>query len=88
MYCSNCGNRLNDTDRFCGKCGKKIIVQKKRKIEKPVFNKIPQALSMLQGKKINSKHILFFLKHRQTHQLLFHNNMHIPNYFLKIILFF
>lgn len=24
MYCSNCGNRLNDSDEYCGKCGKKI----------------------------------------------------------------
>jgi len=26
MFCSNCGTRLNDTDRFCKKCGTAVPV--------------------------------------------------------------
>lgn len=25
MYCSNCGNKLNEKDRFCQYCGKEIL---------------------------------------------------------------
>ena len=27
MFCSNCGNELNDSDNFCSKCGKPVNVE-------------------------------------------------------------
>lgn len=35
MYCSNCGNQIQETDKFCEKCGTKTgSIQNKEKIKK------------------------------------------------------
>jgi len=48
MFCTNCGNKLNSGDNFCGKCGRAVSVQGveriksvPEKIERPTFNKEP-----------------------------------------------
>lgn len=41
MYCRNCGSELPENAKFCGKCGKPIIVQTKKNSKKRTFLWIP-----------------------------------------------
>ncbi len=41
MYCRHCGTKLLDNDKFCGKCGTKIAIEKiVYEEEKPMESKI------------------------------------------------
>lgn len=38
MYCSNCGNKVNDTANFCESCGAKIITNTIENNEQDIYN--------------------------------------------------
>lgn len=41
MYCRNCGNEFPENAKFCGKCGRPIVLQTKRNRKKRTFLWIP-----------------------------------------------
>ena len=47
MFCSKCGNEINDSDRFCPNCGEKIIKNHNNYIDDEVYRNI---------KLLNNKH--------------------------------
>lgn len=38
MFCKNCGNRLNENEKFCGRCGTKIITTNNVTIDNSILN--------------------------------------------------
>ena len=41
IYCRNCGNEFPENAKFCGKCGRPIVLQTKRNRKKRTFLWIP-----------------------------------------------
>ena len=39
MYCTNCGNKLNDTDKFCVNCGEKRTIVENINVNNNNINK-------------------------------------------------
>lgn len=45
MFCKNCGNELNDNEKYCGKCGTKVDENKSKK--EPIKIKLTHCLVVL-----------------------------------------
>lgn len=47
MYCSNCGNKLNELDKFCSNCGKSVDNKDNNKVTSSGFKETSLILGIL-----------------------------------------